>query len=71
MNDEEQSRTLLAVFHLRKLKPNCSFTPSALPLGASLRPSPAERTPHLISLQAKFNFLSVSSYKRKVKTLAP
>lgn len=24
------------VFHLRKLKPNCSFTPSALPLGASL-----------------------------------
>lgn len=25
------------VFHLRKLKPNCSFTPSALPLEASLR----------------------------------
>ena len=70
MNDDEQ-QNLLAVFHLRKLKPNCSFTPSALPLGASLRPSLPERTPHLISLQAKFNFLSVSSYKRKVKTLAP
>lgn len=45
--------------HLRKLKPNCSFTPSALPLGASLKePSFPERTPFLISLQAKFNFLA-------------
>lgn len=53
MNEREQrgqQEIPSVVFHLRKLKPNCSFTPSALPLEPSLRgPSVPERTQNTTS----------------------